>query len=104
MTDRIDHAAEAVNFLGATSYDTYGDDDRKVALAQVHATLALVEQQRAANRIALASVVAESSRASGMHGSVVGLIVKDVGLFRYPETPDGAALLHDDIREALGLS
>lgn len=53
MSERIDHAAEAVNFLGAVSFDTYGDDDRKVALAQVHATLALVEQQRIANLIAL---------------------------------------------------
>jgi hypothetical protein len=45
----IDHAAEAWNFLGGAFYDTHGDDDRKVALAQVHATLALVEQQRIAN-------------------------------------------------------
>lgn len=51
MTERIDHAAEAVNFLGAVTYDTHGDDDRKVQLAQVHATLALVEQQRIANII-----------------------------------------------------
>lgn len=53
MTDRIDHASEAVNYLGASTVDTYGDDDRKVAIAQVHATLALVEQQRIANLIAV---------------------------------------------------
>ena len=51
MTERIDHATEAMNFLGATVIDTHGDDDRKVAIAQVHATLALVEQQRIADLI-----------------------------------------------------
>lgn len=54
MTERINHAAEAVNFLGAVTYDTHGDDDRKVQLAQVHATLALVEQQRIANVLFIA--------------------------------------------------
>ena len=61
MTERIDHAAEAVNFLGAVTYDTHGDDDRKVQLAQVHATLALVEQQRIANLIALWTVSEEDA-------------------------------------------
>lgn len=58
MTERIDHAAEAMNFLGATVIDTHGDDDRKVAIAQVHATLALAEQQRFANIIAALELVA----------------------------------------------
>lgn len=53
-TERIDHVEESLNFLGAATIDTYGDDDRKVAIAQVHATHALVEQQRIANLIALA--------------------------------------------------
>lgn len=49
-----DHYSEALSFLRATAIDTYGDPDRKVAVAQVHATLALAEQQRVANLIALA--------------------------------------------------
>lgn len=56
MTDRIDHAAEAHNYLAAATIDTYGDDDRKVAIAQVHATLALAQEQRTRNLIALFQV------------------------------------------------
>lgn len=40
MTEPIDHAAEALNYLGAAVIDTHGDDDRKVAIAAVHAQLA----------------------------------------------------------------
>lgn len=47
-----DHAATAMSYLEATVIDTYGDDDRKAAIAQVYATLALVEAQRTANLIA----------------------------------------------------
>jgi len=43
-----------MNYLTASTVDTHGDDDRKVAIAQVHATLYLAEQQRIANLIALA--------------------------------------------------
>lgn len=48
-----DHAAEtAMSYLAATVIDTHGDDDRKVAIAQVHATLALADEQRTANQLA----------------------------------------------------
>lgn len=47
-----DHAATAMSYLEATVIDTYGDHDRKAAIAQVHATLALVEEQRTASLIA----------------------------------------------------
>ena len=51
MTDRIDHATEARRLISAVpARDTYA----RTAYAQVHATLALVEQQRIANLIALA--------------------------------------------------
>ena len=50
MTERIDHAAEAVRYLPATGD---GMNTGRIAVAQVHATLALVEQQRIANHIAL---------------------------------------------------
>lgn len=58
-----------------------------IALAQVHATLALVEQQRIANRIALAQPISLPS------GSKVWHLLHD------PVT--GA--LGEDIREGLGL-
>ena len=51
MSERIDHAAKAqglLNLLPASFHE-----DEVIALAQVHATFALVEQQRIANLIAL---------------------------------------------------
>ena len=52
MKDRIDHAAEAHRVISTMpSSDLIAD---AYAYAQVHATLALVEQQRIANLIALA--------------------------------------------------
>lgn len=105
MSDRIDHAAEALLTLGQIQGVDEQTNQITLALdAQVRATLALVEQQRIANRIALASAVAEASRAAGMHGSVIGLVVKNVGLFHDPISPDGVPPLYDDIREGLGLS
>ena len=50
------HKVEAMNYLIASTIDTHGDDDRKVAIAQVHATLYLAEQQRIGNLIALGSM------------------------------------------------
>ena len=48
MTDRIDHAAEAVALLNlAAAAQHRGDPRHLIAAAQVHASLALVEQQRA---------------------------------------------------------
>lgn len=51
MTERIDHAAEAKAFLGNIEWGNQGGD--YLAAAQLHATLALVEQQRIANLVAL---------------------------------------------------
>lgn len=62
MTERIDHAAKAMEWLtpaegtGLTWTETSG----MAAIAQAHATLALVEQQRIANLIALARVESEN--------------------------------------------
>lgn len=47
MSDHIDHAAEAVRLLNTSPL---------TAEAQVHATLALVEQQRIANKLKTALV------------------------------------------------
>lgn len=56
MTDRIDHAVEARTALAAAQMNPADADvitDPWLLAAQVHATLALVEQQRIANLIAL---------------------------------------------------
>jgi len=47
-----DHKTEAVNYLIASKIDARDDDGLKPAIAQVHATLYLAEQQRIANLIA----------------------------------------------------
>lgn len=73
MGDRTDHAAWAVNLLA----DTVGEPVTKaqviVEAAGVHATLALVEQQRIANLIAIAEsdkigrVTAEQFASEAIH-------------------------------------
>jgi hypothetical protein len=54
--ERIDHAAVARELIADTAFEVNSDDEMAldVPVAQVHATLALVEQQRIANLIALA--------------------------------------------------
>ena len=55
MSDRIDHAAMAREYIAAAFGEVTADPASVVALlAQAEATLALVEQQRIANLIALA--------------------------------------------------
>ena len=79
----IDHAAEARDAL-TTAHDFAGDEefafaDLTLKAAQVHATLALVEQQRIANVLTYVNVFGESD---------VNLIDRDV---------------IDDIKKGLGL-
>lgn len=65
MTERTDHAAESRKLL-----DGYPAvvGNRPFDVAQVHATLALVEQQRIANLIAVV-VSAAGGVAKGVHSS-----------------------------------
>lgn len=91
MTERIDHAAEARRALAAaaeTPADVEGADPWLLA-AQVHATLALVEQQRIANIIAM--VAGSDPDATSM------LYQRDEDLWNAPSE------LNPQIREALGL-
>ena len=57
MTDRIDHAAEALALLRRVSGSRMSDGEASVSVsaAQAEANLALVEQARLANLIALAT-------------------------------------------------
>lgn len=54
VTTRIDHAAEADICINSAHKN--GEDYFLIQQAQVHATLALVEQQRIANLIALFTI------------------------------------------------
>lgn len=61
MTERIDHAAEARRKMRVTAELLMHEGDELHAIgntleAQVHATLALVEQQRIANLITVADL------------------------------------------------
>lgn len=100
MAGRIDHAAEAAkNLLVAgelMSEASFAVADTVALIAQAQATLALVEQQRIANRIAIANFsFADGSR--GYIGTVQGAI------FDYPESQHGTATLKPEIAEGLGL-
>lgn len=55
MSEPIDHAAEAFRVLKLPTAMEDATEANALAYAQVHATLALVEQQRIANLIALGS-------------------------------------------------
>ena len=90
------HKTEAMNYLTASTVDTHGDDDRKVAIAQVHATLYLAEQQRLANQIAYAMLLeAQDAEAA-----------KDPAQYDHDSRPASIArhtLVLEQIREGLGL-
>lgn len=59
MIERIDHAAEARNRIVGGIGPSFDQGRDEIAVAQVHATLALVEQQRVANVLFLAHLEAE---------------------------------------------
>ena len=98
MSERIDHAARARIEYDATN-DVLGDEGitdgtivASAILVQVHATLALVEQQRIANLIALWSVNDTSFCAAAF--DALGSVPADWG---------GKAELYPHIKEALGI-
>lgn len=108
MSERIDHAAEAEDLIGAHMSD-WRNGAVAVAQAmeaQVHATLALVEQQRIANLIALASL------GSGSFEEALPVLQDEAAaaLMEFRPTPgdpingpDEFPYTRDAIREALGL-
>ena len=108
MSDRIDHAAEAVALLNlAVTAQHQGDPRHLIAAAHVHATLALIEQQRIANLVALASLAGRDEDvheevAAAAHGALNAMI-------RYQDVPSGhagpdeVAALRPDIAAALGI-
>ncbi len=82
------------------SYGDYGDDAGGILsmiAAQVHATLALVEQQRIANLIALAEF---ARREFGNYAGEAGGFGT---LLSYGETPESNMRVRDDVAAALGI-
>lgn len=97
MAERIDHAGEAEAWLrGVDIGDSLDADVLAVAKAQVHATLALVEQRRIANVIALASRKWELARGGDITFSILEQSVSDDGQIQM-------ARLDPTIAAALGL-
>lgn len=58
MTERIDHVAEARKVATRIENNSYADRQQYLTEAQLHATLALVEQARVANLIAVSASAA----------------------------------------------
>ena len=94
MNNRIDHFAEAQRLVLATETRDWNQEspyvDRRLAAAQVHATLALAEQQRLANVIALAGL--------SMHGPLRHLAVQPMGEISVQPTDDIAAALGIEVK------
>lgn len=79
MNNRIDHAAEAVTCL-KQAHGKYTEQAQVLmAQAQVHATIALVEQQRLANLTTLATLPSDSLSDDLREGAVRALINPGAG-------------------------
>ena len=93
MSDRIDHAAEAVGLLAlAVAAQHQGDPRHLIAAAHIHATLAVAEQARIANLIALAGA-SDSIRARQQAEEVLYQPTPVQAGIDLPLTPDIAAAL-----------
>lgn len=114
MTERIDHVAIATERLDvaqtevSANWQSMTGEEKAdlIAVAQVHAMLALVEQQRIANLIALTNRTASFDEELAFLGDEAALRL--VEMERTPATPFGGPDEHvkirDDIREGLGLA
>ena len=107
MTDRIDHAAEAVGLLALAVAAQHQGAIRCLGSAHVHATLAVAEQQRIANLVALASL---AGRDEDVHEEVAAAAYGALNaMIRYQDVPNGhagpdeVAALRPDIAAALGI-
>ncbi len=102
----IDHAAEAMGLRNlATEPDAPGRIASLLAAAQVHATLALAEQQRIANLIALMQMQQECDENTDMlAGEAMHALIE---YERSPATPfsdpDDTPVIRRQIKEGLGL-
>ena len=104
MTDRIDHAAEAQKVL-AMPTSVWGSPSEMLAGAQVNATLAIVEQLRIGNLIALggygdSEAGTDQARSDARAALVEWHAHEDPDMGGWPEIrPDIAAALGIDDKE-----
>ncbi|WP_449281231.1 hypothetical protein [Leucobacter sp.] len=99
-TERTDHAAEALRVLQLPTSIEDATEANALAYAQVHATLALVEQQRIQNLIALCGSEVEVN----MLGRSVSFLA--LGVQEKVGTPENGFIrrhLNPDIGAALGI-
>lgn len=104
MTDRIDHAGEAQTVL-AMPTSVWGSPSEMLAAAQVNATLAIVEQLRIGNLIALGyggdEADCDQARANARAALVNWHAHEDPEMGGWPEIrPEIAAALGIDQSEA----
>lgn len=107
----IDHAAEARRVLGNFPHDDIRNNREALAWAQVHATLALVEQQRIANLIALAGLPTLDGFENEVYDARLDALMG--GVLDREEAPavpgygpagiDEHVIIRDDIKKGLGL-
>ena len=90
MTERIDHAEEAAGTLRVIGYPASNEGCMTRAL--VHATLALVEEQRMANRIALAVAVRADLKLGGSATDLSDWLHDGGGVLGYFSTDEKEAL------------
>ncbi|MBW1639276.1 hypothetical protein G3H63_09355 [Microbacterium resistens] len=111
MAERLDHAAEAVRLIEGGIGPSFDQTRDGIALAQAHATLALVEQQRIANLIALAALpnvngfeneVYDARTEALMRGLLDTEAVPAVAGYG-PAGIEERVFIRPDIREGLGL-
>lgn len=97
---KIDHKAEAEKIatgFGDTGGSAFVTRERYVAEAQVHATLALVEQRQLANRIAYVALLESQFREDAERPSEFNQGTKAASLARH-------TIVLQQIREGLGLA
>lgn len=94
MSERIDHAAAAARLVAESVVPS--TDAELIGVAQVHSTLALVEQQRIANLIAYVQLLEAQYAEAARHQVEFDWSTRADSVARH-----GIAL--DRIREGLGL-
>ncbi|MGO2422246.1 MAG: hypothetical protein ACTH7N_04755 [Brevibacterium aurantiacum] len=96
-----DHAFESAQSSG--NPDDMAHAQTAATLALAHAQSEIAAQMRTANRIALASAVADAEARSGQIGARLGLVGHAEALYDHPDTMHGRPSLRRDIADALGL-
>lgn len=102
---RIDHAAGARDWLAvaAGAPAPYSGAIADALAAQTHATLALVEQQRIANLIALAGMAGDDSKHEVLAEVLGNEAVWTLATTKMIGPDDEFGIVHPDIAEALGI-